>query len=72
MQLTAWNHKAGSGLFTGIREEKLRGDFANSREKNPTVTLGFGYPARNLIGKRKNRLPIDKLVYYEKYGNSTK
>ncbi|MGC1931917.1 MAG: nitroreductase family protein [Candidatus Nitrosopolaris sp.] len=25
-----------------------------------------------LTGKRKNRLPLDKLVYYEKYGNSNK
>jgi nitroreductase len=25
MQLAAWNHGIGSGLFTGIREEKLKG-----------------------------------------------
>src|SRR5919201_6073977 len=27
MQLAAWNHGVGSGLFTGIKEEKLRNDF---------------------------------------------
>jgi nitroreductase len=27
MQLTAWNEGVGSGLFTGIREEKIRKDF---------------------------------------------
>jgi len=32
--------------------------------------VGFGYPARQLSGKRKNRIPVDKLVYYEKYDTS--
>ena len=71
MQLTAWNQGVGSGLFTGIREDKLRGDFAIPKDLSPSVTIGFGYPARKLTGKRKNRLPIRELVYYEKYGNST-
>ena len=71
MQLTAWNQGVGSGLFTGIREDKLRGDFAIPKELSPSVIIGFGYPARELTGKRKNRLPIRELVYYEKYGNST-
>lgn len=71
MQLTAWNQGVGSGLFTGIREEKLRGDFAIPKQLSPSVIIGFGYPARKLTGKRKNRLPIHELVYYEKYGNST-
>ena len=71
MQLTAWNQGVGSGLFTGLREDKLRGDFAIPKELSPSVTIGFGYPARKLTGKRKNRLPIRELVYYEKYGYST-
>lgn len=71
MQLTAWNQGVGSGLFTGIREDKLRGDFAIPKELSPSVIIGFGYAARELTGKRKNRLPIHELVYYEKYGNST-
>lgn len=68
MQLTAWNQGVGSGLFTGIREEKLRSDFRIPSEMSASVTIGFGYPARELTGKRKNRLPIRELVYYEKYG----
>jgi nitroreductase len=71
MQLTAWNQGVGSGLFTGIREEKLREDFAIPKELSPSVIIGFGYPAKELTGKRKNRLPIDELVYSEKYGYST-
>jgi nitroreductase len=70
MQLAAWNHGVGSGLFTGIKEEKLRNDFGIPRELSPTVVVGFGYSARQLSGKRKKRMPIDKLVYYEKYNTS--
>ena len=70
MQLEAWNNDVGSGLFTGVREEKFRSDFGIPNELSPTVIVGFGYPAIELTGKRKNRLPLNKLVYYEKYGNS--
>jgi nitroreductase len=70
MQLAAWNNEVGSGLFTGVREEKFRSDFGIPTELSPTVIVGFGYPAMELTGKRKNRLPLNKLVYYEKYGDS--
>ena len=70
MQLAAWNNEVGSGLFTGVREEKFRSDFEIPKELSPTVIVGFGYPAMELTGKRKNRLPLNKLVYYEKYGDS--
>ncbi len=68
MQLAAWNEGVGSGLFTGLRDEKFRNDFGIPRELSPAVVVGFGYPARRVTGKRKNRLPLDKLVYHEKYG----
>ena len=70
MQLTAWNEGVGSGLFTGIKEEKLRNDFQIPNELTPSVIIGFGYPVGRLTGKRKNRLPVHELVYYEKYGSS--
>ena len=70
MQLTAWNEGIGSGLFTGIREEKIRNDFQIPNELTPSVIIGFGYPVSKLTGKKKNRLPVHELVYYEKYGNS--
>lgn len=70
MQLAAWNYGVGSGLFTGIKEEQLRSDFGIPNELSPTVIVGFGYPARKLTGKRKNRMLLQELVYYEKYGNS--
>ena len=70
MQLAAWNQGVGSGLFTGIKEAELRNDFGIPQDLSPTVIVGFGYPARKLRGKRKNRLPLNELMYYEKYGNS--
>lgn len=70
MELAAWNYGIGSCLFTGIRKEKLQSDFGIPYELEPAVVLGFGYSTRKLTGKRKNRLPLENLVYYEKYGNS--
>jgi nitroreductase len=69
MQLTAWNYGVASGLFTGVQDEKLRGDFNIPNDLNPTIIVGFGFSAKRIVGKRKNRLALDELVYFEKYGN---
>jgi nitroreductase len=69
MQLTAWNYGVGSGLYTGIKQEQLESDFGIPIKLSPTVIVGFGYPAKKIMGKRKNRLSLHELVYYEKYGN---
>jgi nitroreductase len=71
MQLTAWNYSIGSGLFTGIMEEKLRRDFKIPNEMHISTIIGFGYPIRMLSGKRKNRKPLNEFVYYENYGNNS-
>jgi len=70
MQLTAWSYRIGSGLFTGIMEEKLRRDFKIPNEMYISTIIGFGYPVRVLTGKRKNRKPLKEFVYYENYVNS--
>jgi len=70
MQLAAWNYEVGSGIFTGINEDKLRKDFGIPQELNVTAIIGFGYPLRRLTGSRKNRLPLHELVYNEKFGIS--
>lgn len=67
MQLAAWNRGVASGLFTGVRENELRDDFGIPKELNITIVLGFGYPAKKLTG-RKNRVPLEELVYYGRYG----
>src|SRR6476620_5987654 len=69
VQLAGWNYGVGSGLFTGIIEERLRSDFGIPKELSPTVIVGFGYPANKLTGKKKNRMSLDKLVSYERYGH---
>jgi nitroreductase len=72
MQLAAWNYSVASGLFTGVQEEKLRSDFNIPKDLNPTVIVGFGFSAKEIVGKRKNRIPLNELVYSEKYGNPKK
>jgi nitroreductase len=67
MQMTAWNYGVGSGLYTKIDESKLKSDFGIPNDLTPSVIMGFGYPAKNFKNKTKDRLPIDKLVYHEKY-----
>jgi hypothetical protein len=39
---------------------------------NISAVIGFGYPAKKLTGKRKDRVPLDSLVFSEKYGISNK
>lgn len=69
MQLAAWNHGVASGIFTGVKDEKLRKDFGIPKELNATVVIGFGYPVKKLAGK-KSRVPLNELVYYGRYGNT--
>ena len=68
MQLAAWNYGVASGIFTGVDEEKLRHDFGIPKDVNISMVVGFGFPARKIIGK-KSRMAIKDLVYYEKYGS---
>ena len=70
MQLAAWNRGVASGLFTGVREKELRSDFEIPKELNITIIVGFGYPAKKLTGKKKDRVPLGELVYYGKYGTT--
>lgn len=69
MQLAAWSYGVASGVFTGVKEAQFQSDFAIPKELNPTIVLGFGYPAGKLTGRKKSRLPLGELVFMEKYGN---
>jgi nitroreductase len=72
MQLAAWNFGVGSGIFTGIDKDNFKKDFEVPDELNISAVIGFGYPARKITGKRKNRVSLDSLVYNEKFGISKK
>ncbi len=70
MQLAAWNYGVVSCIYTGIADERLRKDFAIPATLQPTLVVGFGYPARRVTGKKKNRKPLGEIAYLEKYGNT--
>jgi nitroreductase len=69
MQLTAWNYGVVSGIYTGVKGEDLCRHFNIPDELSPSVVVGFGYPARKITGKRKNRKPLTEVAFLEKYGN---
>lgn len=71
MQLAAWNRGVASGLFTGVREKELRNDFGIPKDLDATIIVGFGYPARKLTGRKKDRVALGELVYYGRYGTTT-
>jgi len=61
MQLAAWNYGVGSGIFTGIKEEGLRSDFAIPSDLDPVAIVGFGFPVMELKGTRKNRFTTQRI-----------
>jgi len=69
MQIAAWNFGIVSCIFTGLNAENLRRDFATPREFNPSVVVGFGYPAKAISGKKKNRKPLSELVFLDRFGD---
>ena len=68
MELAAWNFGVVSGVYTGVKNEAIRRDFNVPSEMNPSIILGFGYPAKKIIG-RKSRKPLGEIVFLGKYGN---
>jgi len=69
MQLAAWNSGVTSRIYTGFKEERMRKDFAIPKELSPTAVVGFGYPAKKILG-RKNRRPLAELAFLDKFGNT--
>ena len=68
MELAAWNSGVASCIYTGIKEENLRRDFGIPTDFKATAVIGFGYPAKKLIGK-KERKPLAELAHHNKFGN---
>ena len=68
MQLAAWNFGVASRVYTGVKNESIRGDFNIPTDMNPSIIAGFGYPVKRIIG-RKNRKPLSEIVFLGKYGN---
>lgn len=70
MQVAAWNYGVTSCIFTGIDRDALHKDFEIPEEMNASVAIGFGYPARKISGRKKNRKPINEIAYLDRYGNT--
>ena len=68
MELAAWDQGVISGIYTGLKDEKMRKDFAIPAGLKPVAVVGFGYPVKRIIGK-KNRMPLSELAFIDKYGN---
>src|SRR6266516_4165194 len=68
MELAAWDHGVISGIYTGIKDEKMRKDFGIPNTLKPVAVVGFGYPVKRIVG-RKNRMPLPELAFIDKYGN---
>src|SRR3989449_6926556 len=68
MELAAWDHGVISGIYTGIKDERMRKDFAIPSTLKPVAVVWFGYPVkRNLWEKKRN--PPSELAFFDKYGN---
>ncbi len=68
MELAAWDQGVISGIYTGIKDEKMRKDFAIPSTLKAVVVVGFGYPVKKIVGKKK-RMPLIELAFTDKYGN---
>jgi nitroreductase len=68
MELAAWEQGIISGIYTGVKDEKMSKDFAIPSTMKPLAVVAFGYPVKKIIGK-KNRMPLTELAFIDKYGN---
>jgi nitroreductase len=69
MQITAWNEGVASRVYTGFNDQKMRADYSIPNNMEISIAVGFGYPAKKVTGKKKNRMPIEEIAYLERYGN---
>jgi nitroreductase len=67
MELAAWNYGVASRVYTRSDKDAMARHFNLPKEMNLTAVLGFGYPAKRIIG-RKNRKPLSELAHSERYG----
>lgn len=71
MQLAAWEKGIGSRIYTGIKEDEMRRIFGIPDRYAISAVIGFGYPARRIIGK-KSRKELSEIAFYKRFGNPIK
>lgn len=67
MQLAAWDQGVGSGIFTGF-QPGVKKQFGIPEEMVAAAALGFGYAAKAVTGKRKNRKPLTQVAFAGRFG----
>jgi nitroreductase len=67
MQLEAWSRGIASCIYTGFKEAEMRKRYGIPDKYSIDVVVGFGYPARKIVGK-KNRKPLEEIAYSNKFG----
>ena len=67
MQIAAWNFGVASRLYTGVNRAGMERDFGVPKDMSPSAILGFGYPAKKIVGK-KNRKSIGEVAYLDRFG----
>ena len=68
MGIAAWSFGVASRIFTGVNRESIERDFAIPKNLSPSAVVGFGYPAKKLVGKKK-RKTIDEVASLDRFGN---
>jgi len=72
MQIAAWNFGLASCLFTNFHMDRMARDFELPSDRVLSVVVTFGYPAKRVTGKKKNRKGIGDLAYHNRYGHPLK
>lgn len=69
-QRQAWNQGAGSCIYTGDDEARMRELLAFPEDLHPMLVAGFGYPTRPVPGfiGSKDHTPVTDLVHHGCYG----
>jgi len=68
MGIAAWSFGVASRIYTGVNRGGLERDFGIPKDLSPSVVVGFGYPAKKIVGKKKRKL-IGEVAYVDRFGN---
>src|SRR5256712_5840642 len=68
MELAAWDQGVISGIYTGVKDEKMRKDFAIPAGLKPVAVVGVGSPVGGMFGK-KRRMLLSVQAFIDMYGN---
>src|SRR2546426_10473264 len=68
MELAAWDQGVISGIYTGIKDEKMRKDFAIPSALKPVAVVGGGFSGKKDVGEEEG-VPPPEVGFFDKYGD---